>query len=365
MRTAIALSIVAGLGCGKHINPQWCASHQDPLCLPADAPRALDAPDGPGSGCVHGSDCLSQVCLPSGTCADPSAVLYAAPAGAGTTCTQAAKCQLATAIGLASDSRGTIVLDAGTYVGPVVITRAMRIVGAGATLDAGGTGPTVHVTAAGGLVELDGLTITGAATTSGIRCDNGVLAAHQVTITSNGVGVTSSCTLAIDRSRITKNSGGALDLATGSIDLRANFIVNNGSDVLATGGNVIIGGGVTGTFAFNTVAYNDAKQNMFPGVQCDSTIAAVGNLVTDNNQRGTFNVSPQVAGTCDFTKSFTPPGAGGNDLKWVDVAASDFHLTAASTPVVDVSGLACTGEVDIDGDARPIGAGCDYGADEL
>jgi hypothetical protein len=41
----------------------------------------------------------------------------------------------------------------------------------------------------------------------------------------------------------------------------------------------------------------------------------------------------------------------------------DYHLTAASpSTIVDAAG-SCTG-TDFDGDARPVGAACDLGADE-
>ena len=74
----------------------------------------------------------------------------------------------------------------------------------------------------------------------------------------------------------------------------------------------------------------------------------------------------KVTGTCDFSKSRVAPGAGNNDLHWVNVA-TDFHLTKDSTVVLDVpaSELACDGFDDFDGTARPLGGGCDYGADEL
>jgi hypothetical protein len=43
----------------------------------------------------------------------------------------------------------------------------------------------------------------------------------------------------------------------------------------------------------------------------------------------------------------------------------DFHLTAASAAVLDRPDLACAGRTDIDGEPRPSGTGCEFGADEL
>jgi hypothetical protein len=81
--------------------------------------------------------------------------------------------------------------------------------------------------------------------------------------------------------------------------------------------------------------------------------------------KGAFNVTQQVSARCAFTQSYTLPGAGGNDLHWVDVTpgGADFHLTAASTAALDK--IPCSARTDFDGDLRPIGAACDYGADEL
>ena len=56
----------------------------------------------------------------------------------------------------------------------------------------------------------------------------------------------------------------------------------------------------------------------------------------------------------------------GHDLKFVSLSAPlDLHLTAASPATVrDVAGVtACSGP-DIDGDLRPQGGLCDFGADE-
>ena len=54
-----------------------------------------------------------------------------------------------------------------------------------------------------------------------------------------------------------------------------------------------------------------------------------------------------------------------NDLNWVNVDALDFHLTVQSTLVLDNPVLSCKGRDDLDGQSRPIGEFCDFGADEL
>lgn len=117
----------------------------------------------------------------------------------------------------------------------------------------------------------------------------------------NHHGITSACALTLERSVIRANVAGALAITGGTINVRHNFIVKNGDSMLGGRSNVHIARDVSGSFAFNTVAYNDAKQNNDPGVDCRSaTVVAPGNLVTDNTQRGAFGVANQFVGVCDY-----------------------------------------------------------------
>jgi hypothetical protein len=286
------------------------------------------------------------------------------PTGTGTTCASDAKCLLATAIGVALPGRNIILLDPATYLGGVTIDHPVQIVGSNATLEAA-SGAAVTVTN-NVAAELDFASIMGAAI--GISCTSGAtLRAHGVSVTNNQQGITSACALTLERSSVSSNSDGALEITGGSIDIHDNFIVHNGSDT-ARVASVAIADGVTGSFAFNTVAYNNARQNADPGVDCNAAaVTGAGNLVTDNMHKGVFDGSPQVSGACDLAGSYTAPGTGNNDLHWVDVNAADvgFHLTVDSTAVLDkLDKLACAASEDFDGDPRPIGDGCDYGADE-
>jgi hypothetical protein len=290
-------------------------------------------------------------------------VLYVSKDGNGTTCASDMRCSLATAIGEALPDRSIISLAPDTYAGMVTIDHAVQIVGRNATLQAA-SGDAVTVTS-NVVADLYFVSVTGAVAASGISCTSGAtLRAHGVSITGNQQGITSACTLTLERSTVSSNSDGALAITAGSIDLHDNFIVNNGNDAVRAA-SVSIAAGVTGTFDFNTVAYNNAKQNANTGVDCNAVVTGAGNLITDNMHKGAFDMSRQVSAKCAFTHSYMLPGTGGNDLRWVDVTAgaSDFHLTAASTAVLDK--FPCSAREDFDGDPRPIGAGCDYGADEL
>ncbi|HEX3765330.1 MAG TPA: hypothetical protein VHW23_41825 [Kofleriaceae bacterium] len=355
------LVVLAAAGCGRHINPAWCAQpgHSDPAC-PVDA--GIDTAAG---SCTRDADCPGTACLlPEGVCAAPAAMLYVSPTGAGAACTSTAKCALGTAIEQSTTERNLILMDRASYTGAIAIDHAVRILGNGATLEGPSVGAAVVVTS-GVAVELERVTITGTAAGSAISCTSGSLTARGVVITGNQLGITSACALTVTGSVLSDNSDGALVIVSGAIAIRNNFIVNNGNPMLGRSANVTIAAGVTGAFSFNTVAYNDTKANSTPGVDCAATgLVATGNLITDNTHKGGFDVDPQVTGVCDFSQSYTLPGAGGNDLHWVNVAASDFHLTAASTAVIDSPGLTCAGLDDFDGDVRPLGAGCEFGADE-
>jgi hypothetical protein len=273
------------------------------------------------------------------------------------------RCLLATAIGEALPDRSIISLAPETYTVGVTIDHTVQIVGRNAVLQAA-SGDAVTVTG-NAVADLYFVSITGAVAASGISCTSGAtLRAHGVSVTGNQQGITSACALTLERSTVSSNSDGALAITAGSIDIHDNFIVNNDNNA-PQAASVSIAASVTGSFDFNTVAYNNSRQNTNLGVDCSTMVTGVGNLVTDNMHKGMFDVTQQVSASCAFTQSYTLPGTGGNDLHWVDVTAgaAGFHLTAASTAVLDK--IACSARTDFDGDLRPIGAACDYGADEL
>jgi hypothetical protein len=387
---AAGLVLLVAAGCGKQINPAWCAQHgDDPECPMTPGPGGPDAaePDsppeedagpfttdsGPPGTCSFDEDCPLpfRVCRRNGICATRDNVLFAAPNGIGTACLTNARCTLPVAIAESSEDRELIFLQGGVYPGPIEITRSVRI-GILVRCPNGncsnvptiqGT-PTGAITVNGGAeVELRNIDITGAGDAA-ISCTEGTLVARGLVISGNDRGIRSACALTLERSTLARNSQGALLVTGGTITIRNNFIVNNGNEDLMSNANVEIAAGVTGTFAFNTVAHNDAKQNQVPGVDCKSAEVTVpGNLITENTRLRRFG-GVQVSGR-DFTPSYTVPGAGENDLQWVSVEQSDFHLTTDSMPALDISSLNCDGLDDFDGEPRPLNNFCDYGADEL
>jgi hypothetical protein len=341
-------------GCGRHINPAWCAAHDNV------EPACQHLADDPDDTC---DDCPGNVCLPEGGCADPRAVLYASRSGGGTACTAAAPCSLVGALARVTDEHNLILPEPDTYLGSLTLDRSVRILAPNVTLEADPATAATITIANGASVEIVGATIRGAVSASGVLCTTGRVALRGVKITGNDQGVTSGCDLTLERSQVEGNPNGALAISGGALDIRNNVIVKNGAKRLSDLANVTIGPAATGTFAFNTVAYNDAKANANPGVDCQSTsVTGVANLVADNKRNGMFK-GEQIAGACKLSSSYAPIGE--TNLHWVSVDASDFHLTRESTAVIDAAPVECDGLDDIDRDTRHKGLGCDYGADEF
>jgi len=355
-------------------------------------------------GCAADADCGSQTCLPDGSCAAPGDVLYAATDGLTlSNCMPTARCALARALALVDGTKSTIRLDPGAYSLPATLglTTSVRIVGRGAILsrDAAGSGAVLSI-GEGTAIELDYVTVQGgdgADAGIGILCNNAALTLREATVQGNGSsGINSlACELAITHARIADNSGVGLVVYGGSVvmsrstvasnasggvsltaalyDLENNLVARNGNP--ATGSAAVVIAQVTRpglhAFDFNTVAYNQAPVGIAPGVTCGvvvSPLAFANNIVFGN---ATGATSKQVDGdNCSWTYSdigpAAPAGAGNlaSDPQFVDPIHNDFHLQASS-PLRDAADPAAALALDIDGDARPQGAGRDIGADEI
>lgn len=418
MRTSIAVAVaVAALaGCGKQLNPEYCAQFgsNDPDCqngglVVIDAPppcmqdmdckdptrpacdttqhecvqcwtsahaQACMAPtpvcgsDDQCHGCIVGTNdgCVSgQICLPSGTCADPTSdILYvsmSAPAGA--PCTMAAKCRMADAVTKLDMGMGHAVeIDDGNYTdGPYMLTPTGSVV----IFSSSGTPTSVTFTSASGSVftvqtatgtiSLQHLSIINSQG-DGITCNQGTVVPHDVQIYGNQLsGIYSTgCTVVLDRSRIHDNKVVGLDLGDSpSIWVRNNLIYNNGSGGSRDGG-VTIHGATTGKLKFNTITGNHSKSgNGVGGLYCHAGLVnATSNIVT-GNQNAQIDVDP---GTCQTSPIY--------DLGPAGVFGTDYHLAAhPPSGIVDNPSSDCSDVPDdFDGDMRPNHTYCDLGADE-
>lgn len=408
-------------GCGKQLNPAYCDEHpNDPDCRNAGL-VLIDAPLGECTastqcagnpaggvcdvlsqtcvqcivgedvsacsgatpqcgedhachGCVYDAHCPgSNVCLPSGMCADESTVLYAQPSATGTACTQTEPCTLGNAIAAVSAARHIVkmTVSAGiTYSEPpltISTAQPLQILGHSATFTPIGGGDAITVNAAN--VEIVGLTVSGATQGGdGIACTGTtILSLRQMKIADNaGFGVvTAGCTTTIDRTRISRNPLGAMSLSAGKLEIRNNILDHNGSDQLEQG-NVVIQN-ASGRFVFNTVVENLSKGGggRIGGVNC-SPASGLAMVVARNIVSGNGAGKP-LGGTCTTgTTNFT--GKLG-DIKFADVTAYRLSDKTPTTILRDdpESGPDCmAGTIYIDdyeGQTRPVNY-CDRGADE-
>jgi hypothetical protein len=350
--------------------------------------------------CALDAECASQTCLPDGSCASPLDVLYVSPTGSDlATCMPDDHCSLARALALIDGTKSTIRLDPAHYnlLGTVVLPHDLHLVGRGAILDrnAAGSGEVLDI-AAGTHIMLDYVTVVGGdgASGHGISCTQATLTLREVTIQGNGGCAISSsgCQLVVShaqllnnqdtgisavagdvtlvRSVVAGNQIDGIDLAASSYDIENNVIVKNGGPSIGGGVFlVLLRSAARRVFAFNTVAQNSGPFGSVSGVACDDNaqvpLAMTSNLVVNN--AGPAQVS---GGACSWTYSDIAPGpvAGTGNLSsdplFVDPVHNNFHLQLAS-PARDAADPAATLAVDLDGDARPQGAGRDMGADEI
>ncbi len=408
--------IGAGIDAGLCTQDEQCTD-STPVC---DITRSMCVPCMPGKigacggaapvcgideachPCAMDAECASQTCLPDGSCASPLDVLYVSPTGSAlATCMPDDHCSLARALALIDGTKSTIRLDPAHYslMATVALPHDLHLVGRGAILDrnAADSGEVLDI-AAGTHVSLDYVTVTGGdgASGHGIVCINATLTLREVTIQGNGGCAISSsgCQLVVShsqlldnqdsgiiastsdvtlvRSVVSGNQFAGIDLSLSSFDIENNVIAKNGGPNGLSGvfiGTIRTGSVARRVFGFNTVTQNSGPFGNVSGVVCDQDVgvplAMTSNIVVNN--AGPAQVS---GGACVWTYSDIAPGpvsGTGNlssDPLFVDPSHNNFHLQIAS-PVRDAADPAATLAVDIDGDARPQGAGRDMGADEI
>jgi hypothetical protein len=352
-------------------------------------------------GCTAHAECASNACLPDGSCGDDSNVAYVDPNGTDNVmCTKAMPCTMVTKalatnrpyLKLKGTTDEAVTVDSGrvvTFLGDpsAKLTRAAG----GAIVTVRDTGTSLAIydlaisdapnNASGFGVVIP--TASGAPTVSltrvalsnnpggGISSSGGSLTVTQSTISGNtGGGISSSGgSLTVTQSTILLNSGGGVSIGTAQFDLTNNVIARNGS-AGSTFGGLFLTQTNTGTrrFEFNTVTQNQATTGITPGVLCAAVATPIpfASSVVFGNSAGT-----QVEGSnCSWTYSDIGPttaSGSGNinvDPMFVNPAQNNFHLMASS-PAKDVADPAATLGVDLDGNARPQGAGRDMGADEI
>lgn len=372
--------------------------------------------------CTMHSQCDSNVCRPDGSCSAESAVAYVDPSGKGASCTKAMPCS---SLKLALDTRREIVKVSGTISDNVTITGqdVSVLADPGAKLTRSTTGPLIQVdgnskvsiydleiTGAQGGKALHGCGIwmkSGDATSVSLQrvtltnhdwCGatnetKGTLTVLGSTIRDNGSGLHSNSggILKVDESKIHNNS---IEVAIGVIgtlyvtrstiqDNHRGGILMNGPTAFTIRNSFIVGNGGTAEprsfiggihanadqtsvnkIEFNTIVDNTNTNddllnntNVAGGIACQK---GTGPFTANNNimVRNRNTSLPGQTTNCNAGNSFVGPSDPGF------VSATDYHLSAR-TPNELLDKIACSGgDVDVDGDSRPTGSGCDFGADE-
>lgn len=330
--------------------------------------------------CKQG-ECGSGVCdTSSGECIDSSKVVYVNQAtGSGSSCTQAQPCKrISDGVTAVTAGRSYILVAAGSYSETVTIDgKTLTLLGAGADLQPGGLGQAGIVVLNSSTAVLEGLHVHdagGGANGDGVRCAVTSTGTPSVTVREmtingcSGQGVdAASCTVAIDRSTLSGNTGGGVSISGGSATLTNNMIDLNGG-LTSTIGNVKLDSLTALSFDFNTVADGAVSTGFAAGVQCT---AATPLTLSDSIVFGSAATQVNVT-NCSFAYSLSNQSLPGSnnltttDPKFVNPSQSDYHIQTNS-PAVAAANPAATVAVDIDGDARPLPAGTrrDVGADEV
>ena len=240
-------------------------------------------------------------------------------------------------------------------------------VGSGAKIQGSST-PAVSLSGAGSRLLLDGVDLqsTGG---SALTCSGGaslrVLRSFLHDSADRGL-VADGCALRIHRSTLAANRGGGLDLRqlTPGYHISNNLIYRNGDAGQPSNGVYIFGS--SGTFAFNTLANNQAKLPAVGGIACSGVYGTIENNILYLNSPG----GGSGQSTCSLDSSnVLSPGHRDGDPVFVDPQKDNFQLVpnAASNTscCVDRATTSTGPALDYYGQPRIQGLHADIGAAEL
>jgi hypothetical protein len=324
--------------------------------------------------CANHTECSSELCLPSGACADPSEISYVQANGTGSQCTQSAPCaelndarplnrrfiKIQGVEAIASGSIQRLDFDVSVFGDP------------GSKISRTSGGDVLEVRLSSTVVAIHDVEITGGSGTAsaGVVVADGELTLENVVISNHaGRGVSlqnGDASLVMRRCVVAYNATGGANLQNGSIDITNTIFARNGAPGTNSGG-VVLDVSVGSVFAFNTIADNVSLTDTNAGVNCINPIVASNNLVAGN----------QSSAACTFTFSMfdnsmqaPPPGtgnlSGASNFRSTDSLATSagFYRINGGSGAIDKADPASTLATDIDGQARPDGSARDIGADE-
>jgi hypothetical protein len=292
---------------------------------------------------------------------------YAAPAGTGTECTQAAPCQLAEAVG-AAKAGDEVIVTAGTY--PVGATIALpSATNVQVHGDTGGPPPRITATLPGPVLEMyeagDSIGYLDIENDDnggfGVYCTAGHLERMRVTVVgAGGFGVLAygDCD-SIRNSLLITEGAGSTALRTianiGNLKTAARNVTAISSGSMSSGVSAEYGGGGGGSFTLeleNSIA-RGGEQDLKPSGNVNGAgIIAVTHSNFDTTRPG---VEGKVI------------DGGGNQTAaplFVDSENGDYR-EAAGSPTIDAGIADQLGPLDLGGNSRVLGAAPDIGAYEF
>ena len=318
--------------------------------------------------CTSNSQCESDACLPTGACADQTAVAYVNPSdGSGTTCTMAAPCATLAAglasgrsyIRLTGTASESLSVNSGTRT--IIGTRAGGVITSSISLAT--SVPLISVSGSASVALVDIALIGSSGNNSGAVVSNGKLSLSRCTVNHFvGTGISASGgEVDVSQSVISNNEHGGLVFSSATYHVINTIIFGNGAAGVPVGGVYLSQG--SGTIDFSTITANVGNTAGPFGLYCSLSAGTITNTIISNN------TIPQVSSSeCTYAysnvyppESDAPSGNGNNSLN--PMLDQTFHLTATS-PMIDAANPNSTVTVDFDGDIRPQGNGPDIGADE-
>jgi len=263
----------------------------------------------------------------------------------------------------------TVWIAAGTYQESLNLSTDLTLAGAPGARVSSATCPAVTVMNGARVVlrELE-LTSLGTGASGLLQVVGGASldGAQLVLGPSSCVGLRcSQADCALDRARVRGNQGGGLDLGQGLHAVTNTLVLENGA--LGQVGGVRLNLPAPGSrFAFNTVAFNASQGALASGLTCQ-TEAGADSCILWGNSGGDVSANCTVdhSDVSQAPGSYAGTGNQNADPQFVDEGAGDLHLRAGSA-CIDAANPS-PGEVpahDLDGQARPLGARADQGADE-
>ncbi len=337
--------------------------------------------DGQCVACTEHDQCASGACKDDGQCATANEIAYVnVLGGAASACTSTSPCKsIERALQFAA-ARPYVVIDSGTYTrtGPLMLADAHWLIGRGTPapiLDRVDDGPIIHVQGIAN-AHLDSLELTGA---TGDVVNGDLLAGFAV-----------YCKRSANTPSVSVRRLSTHDVLRGLVTRGCNVVVRNSSfrnsdiELIDTNGtldsNEFVGTNVqldAGLFTFT----NNVVSRV-PAGGLSMYLPSTGNVVEFNTlvdaslscevitaQAFPNNILARSgnlpSGTmCSFPGAIVLPiDASALKFKHADSPPYDYHLLPGSSAIDTAVGTSSL-DHDIDGDARPKGAGRDVGADE-